>query len=217
MPLAQARVIGALSPEQQAFYDNRDVKNKAIDANLEGEKYKSDTILAAHKLTADSTRDLNAAHANYFRAMSDPSYLHRQETIAAMKDQTARQKEQDKLDHEILTNGFGVAPTPQALTGYRNWQKSLVDWDRQISPVIGSLAKSYDPAAVTKIKSAIAAYGINPTDKDALKQVNEAKDILTQGGKGRLPDWFNTALSMPRFDTKGLTAWKQPAIAVPGA
>lgn len=173
--------------------------------------------LPARMSLQNAQADLAGAHTRYFNAMSNPEYLTRQLQIAQLKDAAERDKEQTKLDANVLQNGFQVAPTPQALQGYRSWQGRLNAWDRQVSPYVGALDKSYGSNDAGKIRDAITAYNKNPADQIALRKVADARDILTGGGQGALPAWFDQALSMPRFDTSGLQPWKQPQmIANPG-
>lgn len=107
-------------------------------------------LIEAEKMKAEGAGTLNTAHANalnaeasFKTATSSPWYLARQERIAAIKDKTDQQKEQDKLDHEVLKNWLkgtiGSDPTPQEINTGSTYMKQLDTFNRGFDAFVEKL------------------------------------------------------------------------------
>ena len=167
------------------------------DMALEGVKTTATEAAESRKAVAEQ-----AAQATVLAA--------REASLAKQSQNKDKQDESDKKDiHDILTNGYGVAPTPQAIQAYRAHQSSLVAWDNNTTKMLAAHTKA-NPKDGTAIKSALIAYHRDPTNEDAIKGVDKARRLLTGDGAGVEPDWFVQALKMPKLDTAGMQAWKQP-------
>lgn len=188
---AQAE-LGTILGQQKLGQEGDKVAAESAD-----KKYASDQLLAGHKLTAEANVE---AHN-----LSASATMAKDANEAAVKAAAAEAKKTDA----ILTNGYGVAPTPEAIKSYNNHQTRLSSWDKETTKMLTAHTKA-NPSDGVKIKDALIAYHRNPGDPAALEAVKAAQDLLSGGGKGTVPDWFVKALAMPKFETAGLQTWKQP-------
>jgi hypothetical protein len=105
------------------------------------EKPYKEGIVKADLMRAEGAGALNAAHADalkaqaaYHRAISDPTYLHRQELIAAMKDRTARDKAEQEQTNHILTS-MGADLSSDNVNLLRKYQTDSQAWGARAANV----------------------------------------------------------------------------------
>ena len=169
---------------------------------IANERYQIDQGLAGQKIAAGA--HIATAQINHENDLAK----------AQAAGQIAMAKEQQKSTHDILTNGYGVAPTPQAIAAYQKHQANLTAWDKDVTTKLNALNGTYKPEEIAQIKSSLMAYNKNPKDKEAIKGIERSRQILTGSGLmrkgGAEPDWFVRAQQMPRFDTSNMQQWKQP-------
>lgn len=186
----------------------------AADAGLTGNKYAADAGVAAHRIAGNSQVEAArlGAEATSNTALAKLLRDQQERQEKAQQDAAAQQR---KDIHDVLTNGYGVAPTPQAIRSYLAHQKKLDAWDSNVTKWLAAHAKA-NPDQAAAVKDALVAYHRNPKDPAAIESVRAARNLLTGGGRGVMPQWFEDALRMPVFTTTGLQAWKQPQLSPEG-
>lgn len=186
----------------------------AGDQTLEGHKYVADAGIAAHRIAGDA--QVSAARlAVEGREREAQEKLTREQQERQDKAQQEAATQQRKDVRDVLTNGYGVAPTPQAIKSYLSHQKKLEAWDGSVTKWLAAHAKA-NPDQAAAVKDALIAYHRNPKDPAAIESVRAARNLLSGGGRGSMPQWFEDALQMPVFNTSGLQSWKQSALMPEG-
>lgn len=112
--------------------------------------------LAAHKPVYDAQAGYYGAHAKLYEAQSSPEYLQRQERIAGIKDQAARAKEMQKLQHDMATKwvkGQTGMEHPDDIKAALSYIGAQDSFNQGFDAFVDKLAPSYRRQFVDGFKS----------------------------------------------------------------
>jgi hypothetical protein len=177
------------------------VTQAANEKSLAVENAKANAGIAGHQIAAAG--QVAAANANAAGRIDAAKAAHAGDLA---KEQRANAKDEAKNLHDILTNGYGVAPTKAAISAYKGHEAALDGWNKTITNYLKGYQKA-DPTNYPHVEKALLDFHRNPKDPNALKAVQQAGKLV-QGGSDKMPDWFTQALKMPQFRTEGLQPWK---------
>ena len=112
--------------------------------------------LAAHKPVYEAQAGYYGAHAKLYEAQSSPEYLQRQERIAGIKDQAARAKEMQKLQHDMATKwvkGQTGMEHPDDIKAALSYISAQDSFNQGFDAFVDKLAPSYRRQFVDGFKS----------------------------------------------------------------
>lgn len=187
---------------------------KIAGIGADANRYNADQHLAGVKYNADQHLKGNevAALAGMEKAK-----------IAGKEKQAEKQHEAYLKDENemkaLLRDKYGVDPNV-GLSAYKQHLQGLQAWDKQITKQLDLLKSGkagYTPEQGAMIENALRVYHQNPQDEKAVATLEEARKLVTGGGKAQEPAWWGSAVSMPKFDHQKLPQLPSSKTYIAGA